>query len=98
MSGFQPFEGPNEIVERLRAELAAAKKRIAELESQPPADRDRELRERLVCAIWPEMLRIYEKTDTKGANWDLVRINARAQALREADAMIAVMPKEGGGA
>lgn len=24
MSGFKPYEGPNEIVERLRAELAAA--------------------------------------------------------------------------
>lgn|GEM_PF-4354415 len=28
MSGFQPYEGPNEIVERLRAELAAAKEQL----------------------------------------------------------------------
>lgn len=36
-------------IERLRAELASAiKQRVAELESQPTADRD--LRERLVCA------------------------------------------------
>ena len=74
-------------------EMDALKKRIAELEAQPPADRDRELRERLACAIWPVLLRIYEKTDTTGANWDLVRINARAQALLEADAMIAAMRK-----
>jgi hypothetical protein len=90
-----------EEIERLRAELAAANKHIEELEKtafyiprkQPCADRDRELRERLVRAIWPELLRIYEKTDTTGANWDLVRINARAQALLEADAMIAAMRK-----
>lgn len=70
-----------------------------QLEAQPPADRDRELRERLVCAIWPELLRIFERTDTEhndGANWDLVRINARARALDEADAMIAEMRKRGG--
>jgi cell division protein FtsB len=29
VSGFQPYEGPNEIVERLRAELAAAKAQLA---------------------------------------------------------------------
>lgn len=29
MSGIQPYEGPNEIVERLRAELAAAKAELA---------------------------------------------------------------------
>ena len=64
-------------------------------------DRDRDLRERLVCAIWPEILRIFERTDTthnNGANWELVRINARDRALTEADAMIAEMRKEGGGA
>ena len=64
---------------------------MAELEAHPQADSD--LRERLVCAIWPELLRIFEKTDTTGANWDLVRINARAQALRDADEMIAAMRK-----
>ena len=31
-------------------EMDALRKRIAELEAHPPADRDRELRERLVCA------------------------------------------------
>ena len=77
----------------LVAERDGLKQRVAELEAHPPADRDRELRERLVCAIWPELLRIFEKTDTTGANWDLVRINARAQALRDADEMIAAMRK-----
>ena len=83
------------------AERDALKQRVAELEKSafyippkhPPADRDRELRERLACAIWPELLRIYEKADTTGANWDSVRINARARALLEADAMIAAMRK-----
>jgi hypothetical protein len=77
----------------LVAERDELKQRVAELEAHPPADRDRDLRERLVCAIWPELLRIFEKTDTTGANWDLVRINARAQALRDADEMIAAMRK-----
>ena len=34
----------------LVAERDALKQRVAELEALPPADRDRELRERLVCA------------------------------------------------
>jgi len=71
----------------LRAELAALKAH------DPIADRDCELRKDLICAIWPEMLRIYDNTDPKGNNWDLVRINARAQALQDADAMIAAMKK-----
>ena len=54
---------------------------------------DRELRERLVCAIWPELLRIYEKADETGGHWDLVRSDARSRALREADEMIAAMRK-----
>ena len=82
----------DEVLDRV-FEMDALRKRVAELEAHPPADRDRELRERLVFAIWPELLRICEKTDTTGANWDLVRINARAQALLEADAMIAAMRK-----
>ena len=80
-------------------EVIALEARVEQLEMYQrvgrgsASDRDRELRERLVCAIWPELLRIYEKTDTPGAKWDLVRINARAQALLEADAMIAAMRK-----
>ena len=73
--------------EALAAELAALK-----------AQRDCELRKDLICAIWPEMLRIYDNSariyDTSapsGNNWDLVRINARSQALQDADAMIAAM-------
>ena len=71
----------------------ALRERVAEIEAQPA---DRDLRERLVCAIWPEILRIFERTDTthnNGANWELVKINARDRALTEADAMIAAMRK-----
>ena len=79
-----------------RLEVGERQLRLANIDQfkQPPADRDRELRERLVCAIWPDMLRIYNRSDPNGNNWDLVRINARAQALQDANAMIAAMRKE----
>ena len=54
------------------------------------AQSDCDLRKDLICAIWPEMLRIYDNA-SNGNNWDLVRINARAQALQDADAMIAAI-------
>ena len=92
----------DEVLDRV-FEMDALKQRVAVLESQeftlpgdPFRDPDRDLRERLVCAIWPEILRIFERADTthnNGANWDLVRINARDRALTEADAMIAEMRK-----
>ena len=88
-------------IRALVVERDALKQRVAELEalskpvyiSHGQRVESIDLRERLVCAIWPEMLRIFEKTDTTGANWDLVRINARAQALRDADEMIDAMRK-----
>lgn len=63
------------------------RKRIEELESHPPAASD--LRERLVCAIWPEIMRQWREykdaIDPRG--------DARSDALVEADKMIAAMRK-----
>lgn len=65
------------------------RKRIEELESQQPAS---DLRERLVCAIWPEILRQWREykdaIDPRG--------DARSDALIEADKMLAAMGKGGG--
>jgi hypothetical protein len=43
-------EALNSTAVSIISERDALRKRVAELEAQPPADRDRELRERLVCA------------------------------------------------
>ena len=40
----------NSTAVRVISERDALKQRVAELEEHPPADRDRELRERLICA------------------------------------------------
>ena len=57
------------------------------LESNPPADRD--LRERLVCAIWPVLIQQWREykdaIDPRG--------DARSDALEEADKMHAAMRK-----
>lgn len=74
-------------VSDLIAEKWRLQDRIEELEAQPPAASD--LRERLVCAIWPEILRQWceckDAVDPRGC--------ARCDALEEADAMLAAMRK-----
>ena len=75
----------------LVAERDGLRKRVEELESHPPADRDRELRERLVCAIWPELLRLYSEYAKSPAVRIDPREEARRFALTEADEMIAAM-------
>jgi hypothetical protein len=81
------------ILTALVAERDELKQRVAELESQPPADRDRELRERLVCAIWPELLRIHSEYAKHPAVKGDPREQARRFALIEADEMLAAMRK-----
>jgi len=81
----------------LVAERDALKQRVAELEAQPQQSSD--LRERLVCAIWPEILRAYcDFRDAYGQGYALgiAKESLRAEALEEADAMIAAMRKGGG--
>jgi hypothetical protein len=59
-------------------------------------DRDRELRERLVCAIWPQMLRSFDQLADDFGNrntWRQAKDIARSEALKEADEMIAAMRK-----
>jgi hypothetical protein len=86
-------------------ELDALKQRIADLESDnralgynnatlrgllkshPPADRDRELRERLVCAALTGIIGDISSYE-----------DAADAAVRHADATLAAMRKEGGGA
>ena len=50
VQGFEDHRRYRAALTALVAERDALKQRVAELESHPPADRDRELRERLVCA------------------------------------------------
>lgn len=80
-------------VHALLAERDALKQRVAELEAHPPADRD--LRERLVCAIWPQMLRSFDQPSDDGSRyeWQALKAKARNEALDEADKMIAAMRK-----
>jgi hypothetical protein len=81
----------------LVAERAALRKRVDTLELQsarwrdphPPADRDRELRERLVCAAL---------TGVMAGNYGSEYESAAIYAIRHADAVLAAMRKEGGGA
>ena len=61
--------------------------RIKELEAQPPAGSD--LRERLVCAIWPQILHQYRASTTPLDPFN----DAREDAVIEADKMIAEMRK-----
>jgi chromosome condensin MukBEF ATPase and DNA-binding subunit MukB len=75
------------------AERDALKRRVEELEAYQPADRDRELRERLVCAIWPELLRIHSEYAKHPAVKGDPREQARRFALIEADEMLAAMRK-----
>lgn len=60
-------------IERLRAELAAAKKRIEELEAQPPADRDRDLREQM-SAMMSWMTHVTDMIVIHGLNADHAKI------------------------
>jgi chorismate mutase len=84
----------------LVAERNALKQRVAalnsenvklhwEMEENPPADRDRELRERLVCAAL---------TGVIAGNYGSEYESAAIYAIRHADAVLAAMRKEGGGA
>jgi len=62
---------------------------------------DRELRERLVCLILPEMLRVYinlRDASVQAYSWNQTKEFSRWEALEEADAMIAAMREQGGGA
>ena len=72
-----------------RDEADAAKQRVTELESHPPADRDRELRERLVCALIVPAFELYSASRS---------VDPARYAVSVADAAIAAMRKEGGGA
>jgi len=76
-------------VSDLIAEKWRLQDRIKELEAQPPADRDRNMRERLVCAIWPVLIQQWREykdaIDPRGC--------ARDDALEEADKMLAAMRK-----
>jgi hypothetical protein len=69
------------------AEREALKQRVEELEAHPPADRDRELRERLVCAALGGVS--VDALLTQHAN----RMTAR-HAVELADAVLAAMRKE----
>ena len=80
----------------LVAERDELKQRVAVLESQeftlptdPFRDPDRDLRERLVCAIWPEIMRQWREFKTAIDP----RGDARSDALIEADKMLAAMRK-----
>lgn len=85
-----------QLVSDLIAEKWRLQDRIKELESQeftlphdPFRNADRDLRERLVCAIWPVLIQQWREykhaIDPRG--------DARSDALVEADAMIAAMRK-----
>ena len=50
VQGFEDHRRYRAALTALVAERDALKQRVAELEEHPPADRDRELRGRLVCA------------------------------------------------
>ena len=85
----------------LVAERAALKQRVAELEAHPPADRDRELREQLVVAVYPILLAVaWGRPSGNTTAEDMADTLAamRELAIVEADKMIAAMRKEGGGA
>ena len=68
------------------AERNALKQRVEELEANPPADRDRELRERLVCAA---LTGLTSNSDFTANASDLPR-----WAINQADAVLAAMRKE----
>lgn len=76
----------DEVLDRV-FEMDALRKRIAELEAHPPANRD--LHERLVCAIWPEIMREWREHND-APDW---RGWARLDALEEADKMLVAMRK-----
>jgi hypothetical protein len=76
----------DEVLDRV-FEMDALRKRVAELEAHPPADRDRELRERLVCAALTGIIGDISSYE-----------DAADAAVRHADATLAAMRKEGGGA
>jgi hypothetical protein len=76
----------DEVLDRV-FEMDALRKRVAELEAHPPADRDRELRERLVCAALTGIIGDVSSYE-----------DAADAAVRHADATLAAMRKEGGGA
>lgn len=89
----------------LVAERDSLKQRVAELEalskpvyiSHGQRVESIDLRERLVCAIWPEIMRQWREytggIDPQYTNAIDPRGNARSDALAEADAMIAAMRK-----
>jgi hypothetical protein len=77
----------------LVAERNALKERVAELEANPPADRDRELRERLVCAALVGLAAHPSDSHPMHNLRELAVYCATA-----ADLTLAAMRKEGGGA
>ena len=74
----------DEVLDRV-FEMDALRKRVAELESHPPADRDRHLRERLVCAAMTGFMADSSK-ETYREHWAVI-------AVQQADAAIAAMRK-----
>ena len=85
----------------LVAERDALKQRVDQLEMYQrvgrgsASDSDPDLRQRLVCAIWPQMLQSFDQPSVDGSRyeWQAIKAKARNEALAEANAMIAAMRK-----
>lgn len=91
VGGWVPPNWSHAALTALVAERNALKQRVAELEDHPPADRDRELRERLVCAALTGLLSNtnYDRdTDTpsSSAAWSVAYADAALAAMRKGEA------------
>lgn len=92
------------ITNELRIQLDAARsfwrERAERRDAEQKSAADRDLRERLVCAIWPQMLRSFDQPSDDGSRyeWQALKAKARNEALDEADKMLDFMRKQGGGA
>ena len=76
----------DEVLDRV-FEMDALRKRVAELESHPPADRDRELRERLICAALTGLMAYSGQSSHRTCeDW-------ADASVRQADATLAAMRK-----
>lgn len=70
-------------IDEADAEILALRKRVAELEANPPADRDSGLRERLVCAALTGIMADSSNQRYRG-HWAVI-------AVQQADLAIAAM-------
>lgn len=81
---------------KLITDYNALAKRVKELESHPPSDRDRELREQLVVAVYPILLAVaWGRSGGSTTAEDMAETLAamRELAIVEADKMISAMRK-----